>query len=409
MERTILHCDLNNFYASVACRDNPSLRDRPVAVCGDQKERHGIVLAKNAAARAYGVATGEAIWQAKSKCPGLVTVLPDFNRYTEFSVAARKIYKDYSDLLEPFGPDEAWIDVSGSRLIFGNGLEIANKIRKRIREELGLTISVGVSFNKVFAKLGSDLKKPDAVTVISPDNFKEIVWQLPANAMIGVGNATYRLLCSVGIHTIGQLGNAPDALLKRILGKSGEQLKLWALGLDTSRVAEASYHRTPKSIGRSTTCAADLVTLNDVWKTMLMLSEEVGAQLRTEQAEATGVQLHLRTNELKVNELQSPLEMPTQSGIVLAKRGIELFKAKYEFLRPLRSLGIRAINLIPQADGAQQIGLFQNAKSFETLQKIETQMDTLHRRFGKDCICRGSVMHEKKAASEPRPFSQIYK
>lgn len=409
MERTILHCDLNNFYASVACRDNPSLRDRPVAVCGDQKERHGIVLAKNAAARAYGVATGEAIWQAKSKCPGLVTVLPDFNRYTEFSVAARKIYKDYSDLLEPFGPDEAWIDVSGSRLIFGNGLEIANKIRKRIREELGLTISVGVSFNKVFAKLGSDLKKPDAVTVISPDNFKEIVWQLPANAMIGVGNATYRLLCSVGIHTIGQLGNAPDALLKRILGKSGEQLKLWALGLDTSRVAEASYHRTPKSIGRSTTCAADLVTLNDVWKTMLMLSEEVGAQLRTEQAEATGVQLHLRTNELKVNELQSPLEMPTQSGIVLAKHGIELFKAKYEFLRPLRSLGIRAINLIPQADGAQQIGLFQNAKSFETLKKIETQMDTLHRRFGKDCICRGSVMHEKKAASEPRPFSQIYK
>lgn len=289
MERTILHCDLNNFYASVACRDNPSLRDRPVAVCGDQKERHGIVLAKNAAARAYGVATGEAIWQAKSKCPGLVTVLPDFNRYTEFSVAARKIYKDYSDLLEPFGPDEAWIDVSGSRLIFGNGLEIANRIRKRIREELGLTISVGVSFNKVFAKLGSDLKKPDAVTVISPDNFKEIVWQLPANAMIGVGNATYRLLCSVGIYTIGQLGNAPDALLKRILGKSGEQLKLWALGLDTSRVAEASYHRTPKSIGRSTTCAADLVTLNDVWKTMLMLSEEVGAQLRTEQAEATGV------------------------------------------------------------------------------------------------------------------------
>ena len=253
-----MHCDLNNFYASVACLDNPELRNKAVAVTGNPEERHGIILAKNMAAKKCGVSTGEAIWQAKLKCPNLVTVPPDFKRYEYFSKKARKIYEDFSDMVEPFGPDEAWIDVSGSCVLFGSGEQIAEMIRKRVREELGLTVSIGVSFNKVFAKIGSDLKKPDAISIISKDNFKNVVWQLPIEAMIGIGGATKRKLNENGIITLGDLANTKEDSLKRILGKLGPQYKIYANGLDTSRVAPSDYKHIPKSISRSTTTQTDL-------------------------------------------------------------------------------------------------------------------------------------------------------
>lgn len=407
--RTILHCDLNNFYASVACHDYPELRGNAVAVCGDPEARHGIVLAKNMEAKAYGVKTGEPIWQAKEKCPHLITVPPEFPRYDYFSKKAREIYMRYSDLVEPFGPDEAWIDVTGSSLIFGSGGEIAESIRLAIRHELGLTVSIGVSFNKVFAKLGSDLKKPDAISFITPDNFKKVVWELPADSMIGIGPATSAKLKSIGVYTLGQLANAKDERLKRLLGKVGPELKVYALGGDTSKVAPQSYTPLPKSIGRSTTTAEDLKTVNDVWRIMLLLSEKVAEELRRQGMAANGIGLHLRTNELKVNELQAPLARPCDLGMDLAKAGIELFCKSYEFLRPLRSLGIRAINLSPKAMNAEQLFLFDDTFKHLRLKTIENQMDALRTRFGDDAICRGRLLYSKITKQAEKPFSMMYK
>ena len=409
MARTILHCDLNNFYASVACHDHPELRGNAVAVCGDPEARHGIVLAKNMEAKAYGVKTGEPIWQAKEKCPNLITVPPDFPRYDYFSKKAREIYMRYSDLIEPFGPDEAWIDVTGSSLIFGSGGDIAEAIRLATRRELGLTVSIGVSFNKVFAKLGSDLKKPDAISFITPDNFKKVVWDLPTDSMIGVGPATAEKLKSIGIYTLGQLARAKDERLKKLLGKVGPQLKTYAAGGDTSRVAPQNYTPIPKSIGRSTTTAEDLKTLSDVWSILLLLSEKVAEELRRQNLTANGVGLHLRTNELKVNELQMPLLRPCALGMDLAKSGIELFCKGYQFIRPLRSLGIRAINLTPTDSTAEQLFLFDDTRKHLRLKKIEQQMDELRCRFGDDAICRGRLLYRGITKQAEKPFSMMYK
>ncbi len=409
MKRTILHCDLNNFYASVACHDHPELRGKPVAVCGDPKERHGIVLAKNMEAKNCGVRTGEAIWQAKEKCKDLITVAPDFPRYTYFSEKAREIYMRYSDLIEPFGPDEAWLDVTGSSLIFGSGGDIAEDIRKTIRRELGLTVSIGVSFNKVFAKLGSDLKKPDAISLITTDNFKEVVWPLPVNSIIGIGPATEAKLNSIGIYTLGALAKADSERLTRLLGKVGPQLRLYAKGGDTSRVAPQDYRRTPQSIGRSTTTSYDLKTESDVWSIMLMLSEKVAEELRRYNLKASGVGLHLRNNELKVNELQTPLRHPCMLAMDLAKAGMDLFRKNYQFLRPLRSLGIRAINLMPASDNSEQLLLFQDNKSHIKLETIERQMDNLRSRFGDDAIRRGRILYNEIEKSADKPFAMMYK
>ena len=222
--RTILHIDMNNFYASVECLYRPEIRDFPVAVAGDPLNRHGIILAKNMLAKKLGVKTGEAIWQAKLKAPNLVTVPPDFRKYLKFSRLARQILYDYTDQIEPFGIDENWIDVTGSKLLCGDGSSIANSIRQRIKEELGITVSIGVSFNKIFAKLGSDMKKPDAVTVIPHDKFKDIIWPLPVSELLYVGKSTQRKLTSRGIMTIGDLANYPVDLLVDMLGKWGEVL-----------------------------------------------------------------------------------------------------------------------------------------------------------------------------------------
>lgn len=228
-ERVILHCDLNNFFASVTLLSNATLYNMPVAVCGNEKERHGIVLAKNEIAKSYGVKTAETIRDAKRKCPELVCLPPDYKQYKKYSVAARKIYERYTDMIEPFGIDECWLDVTGSIRIFGSGEEIAEKIRSSIKNELKITVSIGVSFNKVFAKLGSDMKKPDGITVISKENFKSKVWPLPAKDLLYVGKSTEERLKSSGIFTIGDVANCETALLSHLLGKNGEQLKRLSL------------------------------------------------------------------------------------------------------------------------------------------------------------------------------------
>ena len=237
MDRVILHSDLNNFYASVECLYNPELQGKPVAVCGSQSSRHGIVLAKNYVAKAMGIKTGEVIWQAKQKCPGLIVVPPNFSLYLKFSRLATEIYRDYTDLIEPFGIDESWLDISSSAGLFGSGEKIAHEIRNRIKEEMGVTVSIGVSFNKVFAKLGSDLKKPDAVTIINQANFRQKIWPLPAKELLYVGRATSKKLDRVGISTIGAIAAAPREFLVNLLGKWGEALWVFANGYDVSIVS----------------------------------------------------------------------------------------------------------------------------------------------------------------------------
>lgn len=236
MERIILHSDINSCFASIECMLDPSLKGKPVAVAGSAENRHGIILAKSQEAKAFGVQTAETIWQAKAKCPELIIIEPHYNEYVKYSGKVRDIYRRYTDLIEPFGLDEAWLDVSGSTRLFGSGEKIANKIRETVKFELGLTVSIGVSFSKVFAKLGSDMKKPDAVTVISREDFKNKVWPLPASAMIGVGRATAAKLSSFGVHTLGELAACEREWLIKHFGKCGNELWTFANGIDSSRV-----------------------------------------------------------------------------------------------------------------------------------------------------------------------------
>ena len=264
MERVILHVDLNCFYASVAVREDPSLRGKPVAVVGEAEQRHGVVLAKTYEAKAYGVKTGQAIWQALQLCPELALCSVDFPKYRQVSRQIQQLYYEYTDQVEPFGTDECWLDVTSSAGLFGSGAEIADQIRGRIRREFGLTASVGVSFNKVFAKLGSDYRKPDATTVFSRENFRRLVWPLPVESLLYVGRATQGKLNRRGIQTIGQLAAAQPAFLRRLLGVNGQLLWEYANGLDRSRVGQYEKQPAPKSIGNSTTAPRDLVCDQDV-------------------------------------------------------------------------------------------------------------------------------------------------
>ena len=387
-ERIILHCDLNNFFASVSLLSNPTLYDMPVAVCGDVEARHGIVLAKNEIAKKYGVKTAEAVWEAKAKCKDLVILPPDYKKYKEYSRAARKIYERYTDLIEPFGIDECWLDVTGSTLLFGGGEEIAHKIRKDIKRELGITISVGVSFNKIFAKLGSDMKMPDAVTVISKENFKEKVWPLPAADLLFVGRHTAEKLKENGIFTIGDIPLCADNMLTRLLGKNGLLLKKYAEGLDDSPVSPPDENYKPKSIGRSTTPDHDITGREEVWKIFLSLAEEISEELRRTNLYATGVQVHTRDSALKVKEYAHATEMPVNAALLIAKCGMELFDKSYEWHLPLRSVGIRAINLTDDGFAVQE-DLFGHTAQNEKIEKIEDSLFSVRTRFGKNSVKRG--------------------
>lgn len=395
-ERVILHADMNNFYAAVECMLNPSLKGHPVAVGGDVENRHGIILAKNYEAKKFGIQTGEALWQAKQKCPKLIIVPPHYEEYLKYSRLAHSIYAEYTDLIEPYGMDEVWMDVTGSAKVFGNGEQIANQLRKRIKYELGLTISVGVSFCKVFAKLGSDLKKPDAVTVIPKDNFREIIWDLPASDMIGVGRATEKLLSSYGIHTIGELANAYPDLIQRKLGKNGMVLFAFANGEDRSKVAPQDYEPPMKSIGHGITTMQDLENNAEVWNIMLALTQDIGHKLREYNKNAAGVAIHIRDNQLHVKQWQCQLPVRTHSAAVIAKEAYRLFERSYVWDYPIRSVTVRAINLCSQ-DLPEQLGFFSDAATVERKEKLETVIDDIRRRFGKysiqpACLCQDIKM-----------------
>ena len=399
MERTILHCDMNNFYASVECMLNPSLRGHPVAVGGDVENRHGIILAKNYEAKKFGIQTGEALWQAKQKCPKLIIVPPHYEEYLKYSRLAHSIYADYTDLIEPYGMDEVWMDVTGSTKAFGSGEVIANTLRERIKYELGLTISVGVSFCKVFAKLGSDMKKPDAVTVIPKDSFRDIIWDLPASDMLGVGRSTEKFLSSYGIHTIGQLANAYPDLMQRKLGKNGMVLLAFANGEDRSKVAPQDYEPPMKSIGHGLTTMQDLENNAEVWNIMLALTQDIGHKLRVYNKNAAGVAIYIRyivDKQIAGKQWQCQLPVRTHSAAIIAKEAYRLFERSYGWEYPIRSVTVRAINLCSQ-DLPEQLQFFSDAATVERKEKLETVVEDIRRRFGKyaiqpACLCQDIKM-----------------
>lgn len=394
MDRTILHIDLNNFYASVECFYNPDLRDKPLAVCGNPELRHGIVLAKNYIAKESGVQTGEALWQAQQKCPDIVFVPPNYDLYLKYSKLAKDIYKRYTNQVESFGLDECWLDVTGSIHLFGSGEKIADDIRKAIKYELGVTASVGVSFNKVFAKLGSDMKKPDATTIITRDNFKQNVWKLPVNDLIYVGRATYKKLKLLNIYTIGDLANADTELLKNWIGKIGIMLWQFANGIDNTRVAYEDENTNIKSVSNSITLPYDLVDTNDIKITLMILSESVAARLRVYGFNCSTVQIGIRDNNLLSYERQGKLKFPSCTSEDIFKISFELYSRHHISDIPVRSLCVRACSL--SDINFRQISFLEHYQRSEKILKIEKAVDSIRCRFGHDSITKGIIMTNSK-------------
>lgn len=393
MERIILHCDCNNFYASVESLFNPKLRGRPFAVAGDPDQRHGIVLAKNYEAKRYGVKTGNPLWLAKQLCPDIIFVPPHFDLYMNFSQTIRNIYYEYTDRVEPYGMDECWLDVTGCVPAFDGGKMIADELRERIKRELGITISAGVSFNKVFAKLASDYKKPDATTVISNESFREFVWPLPVGDLLFVGRATARIFERKCIRTIGDLANTSRETLKSWLGKWGEVLWLYANGYDSTPVARFGSQPEIKSIGNSTTLPRDLTELEEVKITFMVLSESVAARLRKHGFQCETVQISIRGTDLSWIERQGKLEAPSCDSTSIYKKALELFIKNWVPGKPVRSLGVRGCNLSSRQ--VCQLSLMKSVQQIQRREKIEEVLDGLRFRFGNKIVVRGTMLADK--------------
>ena len=372
---------------------HPELNGKCVAVCGSEEDRHGIVLAKNQRAKAMGVKTAETIWQARIKCPGLIVVSPHFEEYRKYSHIVRDIYKRYTDMIEPFGLDECWLDVTGSRMLFGDGLTIAERIRREVREETGLTVSVGVSFNKAFAKLGSDLKKPDAVTVIGRDDFKSIVHPLSVDAIIGVGKATAVKLKKFGISTIGELADTPLNFLEYHFGKHGNVLWKYANGEDDSPVTHIDDEREVKSVGHGITLTEDLTDNEEVWRVMFHLSRGIETSLREKGMLACSAAVAVKDSSLESREYQMPLKKPTCSAYEIAEQAFRLFKSKYSWKRSVRSVTVRVIKLCDR-NGNMQLDFFQN--DTEKREKAEDAAYEIEKRFGKNALTYASLMGDMK-------------
>lgn len=391
MENGILHVDMNNFYASVECLFAPQYRDVPMAVAGDQESRHGIILAKNMLAKQRGVKTAEPIWQARRKCPGLQILPPHRERYSEYSQKAKAIYCDYTDRVESFSLDECWLDVRGSGSLFGDGREIAEQIRARVKKELGLTVSIGVSFNKVFAKLGSDFKKPDAITVFGRENYRDTVWGLPARELLYVGPHTAKTLDKFGIATIGDLARTRPEAMQKMLGKMGDMLWIYANGLDDSPVQRADAAEDVKTIGNSTTLPRDVTTEAEIRKAFLSLAESVASRLRAHGLKCGEVQISVKNADFEEYQRQCRLESAACDSQTLYHAALSLYR-KENRKWSVRGLGIRAGKLV--AEGEEQCSLFANEDGRERLEKLETAMDGLRKKYGEGSVERALILKQ---------------
>lgn len=398
MERIILHVDINNCFASIEAALNPSLKGRAIAVCGSEKERHGIVLAKSEAAKRFGVCTGDTVWQARQKCPGLVTVQPHYEQYLRYSAMARRIYDSYTDRVEPFGLDECWLDVTGSTKLFGSGEKIAHDIRERVKRELGVTVSVGVSFSKLFAKVGSDMKKPDAVTVIDREHYMDIVGDLSADAVMGVGRSTSEILHRHGIYTVRDIAQAGQDNMRRFLGKNGLDLWRQISGTDGLPVACSYSVNVPKSVSSGVTTGEDMFNRDEICRVMLSLSGEVSARLRDEQMCACGVQIGVRTSEsLKWHQYQMPLAYPVQSVSGLYGAACRLI-GQYDWASPVRSVSVRAVNLCPAGSALQQ-NMLGGLEQYEKRERADEAAYKICKRYGRGAVASAGLLFKTKMPS----------
>lgn len=398
MERVILHSDMNNCYASIELLYRPELRGKPVAVGGDPEARHGIVLAKDQIAKRAGVKTGMALWQARQVCPDIVFVPPRMDLYLKFSRLAHEIYGEYTDKQEAFGIDESWLDVTESCSIKGDGMAVANQISSRIKKELGITVSIGVSWNKIFAKLGSDYKKPDAITEISKENYKEIVWPLKAEELLYVGRATKRKLNQYGIRTIGELATADRKFLHRTLGKMGVVLSVFANGDDQTPVSYEDEHAPIKSIGNSTTTPRDLENETDVSIITYLLAESVSARLRENHFVGDVIEISVRDNELHSFTRQRKISMPTNITSEIGSYAMQIFKENYNWNKPIRSIGVRVADLMTDTVPVQ-LDLFNNQERRDRQHKMDLAVDEIRRRFGYYSIQRGMMYQDRRLSS----------
>ena len=394
MDRTILHCDMNSFYASVELLEHPELDGKPVAVCGDPHSRHGIILAKNEEAKKYKVQTAETIWQARRKCPDLILLAAHHYKYERFSKIINAIYLRYTDLVEPFSIDESWLDVTGSLSKFGmTGKEIADEIRETVKAETGLRQSVGVSFNKIFAKMGSDYKKPDATTVITRENYKDILWPLPARDLIFVGKSTAAKLESLNIRTIGAIAQADPSMLHRVFGKHGDEMYRYANGLEDSPVARYDAAREYKSVGNGITFRRNLQGREDVRTAVVSLSDRVSVRLRKHGLRASGVKVDIKDPNLRTISRQMQLESSTNSSAEIAKAAMDLIDRNWRYTDPIRLITVTGIN-ISEGMPEEQISLFEPVLEEKRKQNeaIDAAMDSIRDKFGKYSIMHGGAL-----------------
>ena len=393
-DRVVLHSDCNCFYASVELQHHPELRGKPVAVGGDPESRHGIILTADYTAKKYGVKTGMALWQAKQLCPDITFLPPRMDLYLRFSRMAQEIYAEYTDLREPFGCDESWLDVTASATLKGDGELIAKEISNRMKSELGITVSIGVSYNKIFAKLGSDYKKPDAITTMYRNEFKEKVWSLPASDLLYVGKSTAKRLNSIGVKTIGELATMDEKLLVSLLGKMGSVLWGFANGYDNSPVRKENTHAAIKSVGNSTTTPRDLTTDEDVKIIIYVLSESVAARLRENGFRCRTVEISIRDNELYSFTRQCKVHNATNITEEIAREAYRLFKENYNWHKPIRSVGVRGADLVTDYY-FEQLDMFTDAAMREKQMKVDAAVDDIRRRFGFYSVQRGLMYQDR--------------
>ena len=402
-ERVILHCDLNSFFASVELLDKPTLRDVPVAVCGDPKSRHGIILAKNEPAKKMGVKTAETLWQAQKKCPALVLLPPHHRLYEEYSRRVNEIYDRFTDLVEPFGIDESWLDVTGSLHLFGgDGEALADRIRATIREETGLTVSVGVSFNKVFAKLGSDMKKPDATTVIPVEGWQSMVWPLPLGDMLFAGRTATETLRKYGVETVGQLAACDPALPEQLLGKMGLQLWQYANGMDKSPVKPRHAAEPVKSVGNGTTFPQNLVRWEQLRAGLLPLCDSVATRLRQQGLYAGGVSLSIKDASFKTVSRQIRLDAPTHLMRDIHRTAMQLAGQLWKPPTPVRAMTVTALYVTEDGDAFRQLDLLGGAaqERSQRQEKLEDTMDAIRRKYGRGAIAFGDGQESEEDLPE---------
>lgn len=398
-DRIIFHFDINHCYAQIEEMKYPALREIPMAVGGHEEKRHGIILAKNDPAKKYGILTGESLREARQKCPDLLILPPSYDDYIYYTGLVKSVYRRFSDHVESFGLDEAWVDYTDSAGLFGDPLKAAETIMRLVREELGLEVSAGISWNKIFAKLGSDMKLKNTPALITRENYRDLVWPLPAKDLLYVGPATKRKLEQRGIHTIGELACYPRRFLKKAMGAAGEMISVFANGGDSSPVAETGYRPPVKSVGNSMTMIHDVGSIGELKPVMLVLCEAVASRLKDHGMEGDVISVSARSSGLDWNGCERKIPLKTDVSTVILETALELIGQIYDFENPMRAVGVSVSGLRP-ASSLRQLSLFRDEEAYDSARAVDIVMDQIRARYGFDAV-------QKACTAVDRPLTQF--